>query len=108
MSKRDAKEWRRLIRFMRKRHPIAQPVRVVRIRVVRDGDYALTTFNGRSYRLRIKSNQEYGGQVDSLLHEWAHIRAIEEAYAHKGRWSEIFGEIYDTWESEYKNHDETP
>ncbi len=67
----NTSKWRSLIRDLRKRFPVESPVRVIRMSV--KGDPGLTTFNGRSYRVRIQSNQDWGGQVDAILHEWAHV-----------------------------------
>ena len=95
----NTSKWRSLIRNLRKRFPVESPVRVIRLNV--KGDPGLTTFNGSSYRVRIQSNQDWGGQVDAILHEWAHVCAIEEAYNHRGRWATLFGEIYDAWTKDF-------
>lgn len=92
--------WRTLIRNLRKHFPVQGKVTVVRRPV--KSDCGLTTFNGNDYRVRINSNQEDQGQIDTLLHEWAHVRAIEEAYGHRGRWATLHGEIYDAWTRDFE------
>ena len=92
----ETRKFRALIRQLRKYFPVTQRVKVVRRRITK-GDIGLTTFNGSEYRIRIKSNQDADGQLDTLLHEWGHVCAIEEAYEHRGRWATLFGEIYDAW-----------
>ena len=88
-------EWRALIRKLRERFPVQGTVTVLRRPV--KCDCGLTTFNGNDYRVRINSDQSDQGQIDTLLHEWAHVCAIEEAYGHVGRWATLHGEIYDAW-----------
>ena len=95
----DTKKWRKLIRNLRKHFPVESPVRVVRMNV--KGDPGITTFNGSSYRVRIQANQEWGSQVDTILHEWAHVCAIEQAYRHAGPWASIFGEIYTAYTKDF-------
>lgn len=94
--------FRAIVRNLRKHFPVEQPVLVVRRRILCEKtDAGLTTFNGRCYRIRVKANQEWQGQADTILHEWAHVCAIEEAYKHKGRWGPIFGEIQEAWTHDF-------
>ena len=95
--------WRSLLRKLRKHFPVQGTVKVIRYPV--NCDCGLTTFNGRNYRIRINSNQPDAGLVDTLLHEWAHVCAIEEAYRHEGPWGVLYAEIYDTWT---RNFDKPP
>lgn len=95
------KEWRALIRKLRKHFPVEQPVKVLRRAVGPKAAIGLTTFNGTAYRIRIKSNQDWQSQVDSLLHEFAHILAIEEAFGHQERWPVLYGKIYDAWTKDF-------
>ena len=96
----ETQKFRAVIRCLRKHFPVTQRVKIVR-RCITKGDTGLTTFDGNEYRIRIKSNQDSGGQLDTLLHEWAHVCAIEEAYEHRGRWATLFGEIYDAWTRDF-------
>lgn len=96
----NIKEWRALIRKLRKRFPVGCPVKVIR-RAVKC-DCGLTVFDGRRFRVRINALLDIQGQVDTLLHEWAHLLAIEEAYEHYGRWAEMHGKIYDAWQKGFK------
>ena len=89
------REWRALIRKLRKRFSVQGTITVLRRKV--KCDCGLTTFNGCDYRVRINSDQSDQGQIDTLLHEWAHVCAIEEAYGHRGRWATLHGEIYHAW-----------
>lgn len=93
-------EWRTLIRKLRKHFPV-QGVVTVRRRPVRS-DCGSTTFDGRTYHIRVNFNQSEQGQIDTLLHEWAHVCAIDEAYEHRGRWATLHGEIYDAWSREFE------
>lgn len=92
--------WRTLIRNLRKHFPVEGKVTIIRRRV--KCDCGLTTFNGSSYRIRINSDQPDAGLVDTLLHEWAHVRAIEQAYRHEGPWGLLYAEIYDAWTRDFE------
>jgi hypothetical protein len=90
--------FRRLLAYLRKAFPVGCGVNVRRC--VRK-ESASTTFDGRQYRIRINRLQDHRGQVDSLLHEWAHVRAIEQAYQHDGTWGQIFAKIYESWAQDF-------
>lgn len=87
-------KWRTLIKNLRTYYPVSVPVVVRRVKMK---DCARTNFNGCRFSITINKDQPSIGLIDSLLHEWSHCLAIEEAYQHDGRWSIIFGEIYEDW-----------
>ena len=91
--------WRTLIRSLREHFPVTGKVTVSRRPV--QCDCGLTTFNGRGWRIRINANLSDVAQIDALLHEWAHVFAINEAYEHRGRWATVHGEIYDAWTRDF-------
>jgi hypothetical protein len=93
-------EWRLLLKNLRRRFPVESPVTVRKRQKV---DCAVTIFDGKEYRITISSDQPDIGLIDSILHEWAHVRAIEEAYQHNGRWADNYGEIYQSWCDGFKN-----
>lgn len=93
------KRWRALIRFLRARSPTRFPVRVVRRPYRRLCGW--TTLESDYFLIHVSTEQDSQAQVDTLLHEWAHAKAIDEAYAHRGRWGEIHGEIYDAWVEDF-------
>jgi len=98
----NTKDWRALLKHLRKEFPVKQPARVIRRHDAQS--LGRTTFNGRTHLITIRSNQESAGQIDSLLHEWSHVRAIEQAYTHDGPWSSMFGEIYTAWSNDFETH----
>ena len=100
------REWRTLIRRLRERFPVQGTVTVLR-RAVKC-DCGLTTFNGNDYRVRINSDQSDQGQIDTLLHEWAHVCAIEQAYRHEGPWGVLYAEIYDAWTRNFERPEPEP
>jgi len=93
-------EWRALIHNLRKRFPVSGTVTVRRYPSKRL--CGATTFDGRNYCIRVDSKQPRIGQIDTLLHEWAHVYAIEQAYTHGGPWASIFGEIYTAWTDNFE------
>lgn len=91
-------EFRATLKLLRKQCPTSCAVRVVRRPMKR---YAgLTSFNGRSYLIVLSSTQDRAGQIDSLIHEWAHILAIEQAFRHEGPWGKLYAHVYDTYDKE--------
>jgi len=46
------------------------------------------------YTIYVNSDLEWSGQVDTLIHEWAHVLAIEEAFEHGDSWGLKFAEVY--------------
>ena len=99
-------EWRALIRRLRKHFPVAGRVSVRRCPA--KSYCGITRFDGNNYSIRIDSTQPRAGQIDTLLHEWAHVLAIEQAYRHEGPWGTLYASIYDAWVRDFKRDtDET-
>lgn len=94
------KEWRILLKNLRASFPVEAPVTIRKRPKI---DCAATIFDGAHYRITINADQPDVGLIDSILHEWAHVKTIEEAYRHGGRWAENFGEIYQAWCDGFKN-----
>jgi len=97
MTHKSTREWRRLLAFLRKNYPVSCSVIVSRHPIKKDCGNGY--FNGRTFYVHIDSTQSESEQKHSLLHEWAHVRAIDDAYQHKGQWGVIYGDIYQTWEN---------
>lgn len=96
-------EWRALIRQLRKRFPIDGVVVVIRRKMKCNCGLAVFKgFDGYRYRICVDSDQTLQGQVDTLLHEWAHVCAIEEAHGHRGCWGRWHGDIYDSWTKDFQ------
>lgn len=95
----NTKKWRKLLRGLRKNFPVENNVNVRRVEMLRN--CGSTQFDGTNYYIRIKANQSWPMQVDSLLHEWAHVRAIERAYKHDKLWGSIYSTIYESWEKDF-------
>lgn len=93
-------DWRALVRKLRKRFPVGSPVVVCRSPAKKN--CGMTRFDGRTFRVRIASNQSIQGQVDTLLHEWVHVMAIDQAYRHDGQWGALFASIYDSWTKDFQ------
>jgi len=93
-------KWRALVRNLRKCFPLDAPVRVSRRPAKKN--HGITTFDGRAFRIYVNADQDKTGQVDTLLHEWAHALAISQAYAHGPQWSVNFAAIYTLWASNFK------
>jgi hypothetical protein len=91
-------KFRALIKNLRRHFPLDFKVKVER-RPIKD--YGFTTFNGASFSIRISRNLDWGGTIDALLHEWAHAKAIEEAYQHDGTWAQMHGRIYEAWTRDF-------
>ena len=95
-------EFRKLMKWVRKQCPIDTPVNVRRYPCKKR--CAITRFDGSRFFIRIKSDQDRQGQIDALLHEWAHAGAINNSYKHEGEWPVIYGAIYTAWDrTEWKD-----
>jgi len=92
-------DWRILTRWLRATFPVSMPVLIRRWPMKRQAGMA--RFNGCDYRICISTLQDEAGQKDTLLHEWSHVLAIEEAYQHQGRWAEFYGKVFHGWEKEF-------
>ena len=56
-------------------------------------DPGTTMFDGETYTLIIANQGTLQAQIDSLLHEWAHVVAIEKARKHCAAWGECYAAI---------------
>jgi len=95
----NTQEWRALVLFLRRNWTISCPVIVKRWKMKRL--CGRTKFDGQEYHISISTLQDAGGQKDTLLHEWAHAYAIDQAYNHDIRWGAIYSEIYSAWEKNF-------
>jgi hypothetical protein len=84
--------WRWLIRQLHIHFPVECEVTVVRRSL--KTSCGMTTYCGRRYQITVNSDQEWQGQVDTLLHEWAHVVTIEKSYSHGSGWAGNYAEIY--------------
>ena len=96
----ETKKFRALVKQLRVSFPVSVPVRVRRSQAKKN--CGNTTFDGGCYRIRIQSNQSTVSQIDTLLHEWAHVCAMEAAYRHEASWALLFGQIYNAWTKDFK------
>lgn len=94
------KEWKALIKQLKTRFPVSMPVEVRRCPAKRNA--GITSFDGDTYRIRIDSTQDVDGQVDSLLHEWAHMLAIDLSYQHKGMWGVLYAQLHEAWTRDFE------
>jgi len=90
------KQWNALLRFLRDTFPVSMPVKVVRKhRKVLAG---WTRFDGGAFTVLVNSSQSEGGQRDTIMHEWGHVRCIDRAYQHDSVWGAEYSAIFSAWE----------
>lgn len=77
---------------MRTSLPVDRKVVVTRRTMTKD--CGTTTWSGRSYRICINSGLSGQSQVDTLVHEWAHVLAIEAAYGHGTAFGVAYAQAY--------------
>ena len=88
----NVQQWRAFVKKVKKAMPVATPVHVRRYPAKKvDG---ITHFDGRCFRIRIDSKLDQAAQSDTLLHEYAHVVAINDAYEHKAHWGDIYSQLY--------------
>jgi hypothetical protein len=97
----ETKRFRALLKQLRTYFPVDQPVIVRRVDAKKN--WGITIFDGTKYRIRISSDIPFNVQLDTLLHEWAHVCSMEEAYQHKERWAALYGKIYDLYVRDFNN-----
>ncbi len=88
-------DFRKVIRALRKNFPVSASVEVKRL-PIKNNFLGLTNFSGRYFKICIDSNQCSELQYDAILHEWAHVCAIDRAHSHDATWGVIYADIYDT------------
>jgi hypothetical protein len=64
--------------------------------MVDNGDLQL---HGNTFKMRINSTKSNDVLVDSLIHEWAHVLAIEAGYRHEFAWGLAHADVYSVWEA---------
>jgi len=84
--------WIEIIRLLKKIYPL-----YIR-RLTKMSNAGETYFDNIKYEIRINSLQSPDGQIDTLLHEYAHAKSIDDTLAHKGEWGKNYAEIYQNWE----------
>lgn len=89
--------WHKLVKFLKINYKTARPVYIRRVKNLKDSGY--TYFDEAKITIKVKTSQSWDGQVDTLLHEYAHAYAIDQACQHAGSWGDIFGKIYQSWEN---------
>jgi hypothetical protein len=82
------KRWRSLIRALRKNSDISGKVTVRRRPLKKLCGH--TVFDLEGYSIPVASDMDSQAQAETLVHEWAHVLAIEAGCAH----GEVFGEMY--------------
>ena len=92
----ETKEWRRLIKWLRATFPLSFPLTVKRAPSKRN--HGVTSFDGNTIHIRVDSTQDHAGQIDTILHEYAHALAIDDAYTHKDNWGRLYAAIYTAME----------
>ena len=94
----DTKEFRSIVAWLRKTFPVSMPVVVRRSKSKKN--HGVTRFDGGRFLVRINSRFERAVQIETMLHEWGHVVAMDNAYSHGDYWSQIYGKIYTAWETQ--------
>ncbi len=89
------RDFRKVIRALRKNFPVSGSVEVRRL-PMQDNPLGRAGFSGKYFKIYINSDQCSEVQYDTILHEWAHVCAIDRAHSHNATWGTIYADIYDT------------
>ncbi len=90
-------DFRKVIRALRKNFPVSGSVEVRRLPMEGNpSPLGRAGFSGKYFKIHINSDQSSEIQYDSILHEWAHVCAIDRAHSHDATWGVIYADIYDT------------
>jgi hypothetical protein len=89
------RKWRALIRVLRKHPELAIEGKVsVRRRPMKEY-CGHTVFDGVNYQITIDTRIDAQTQAETLMHEWAHVVAIDAAFKHGKEWGEIYAKVFD-------------
>ena len=89
----NIKRWRTLTRNLREQFPMDCHVEVRRRPLKKE--CGNTIYDGRKYVIAVDSSQDWDGQVDTLVHEWAHVLAIESSYRHSDEWGVFYAKVFE-------------
>ncbi len=90
-------DFRKVIRTLRKNFPVSGSVEVRRSPMKGNpSPLGHANFSGKYFKIYINSDQSSETQYDAILHEWAHVCAIDRAHSHDATWGVIYADIYDT------------
>ncbi len=93
-------KWRKTLAWLRKHHPAWH--RIVTRRVhpgKRRPCCGQTTFDGKRFLIEVDTRQDWTSQVDTLLHEWAHVKTWRgnDDDDHGEEWGIMFAKLYRGW-----------
>jgi len=94
---------RRRFEFLKKEFPVDAPVTLyIRKTAICDKKRNLRyngwcSFNEKRYYITINRDDDSPTQVDTLMHEWAHLVAgwTEHGRDHSKKWGKAYADIYD-------------
>jgi hypothetical protein len=100
MSDPLSRRWKRLIRHLRRNHPLPGKIRIIYYKA-RPGIEAWAAYKSQSrvFTIAIRKNQSWGSRVDAVLHEWAHCMAWTPRAYHGYRWGIAYSRLYRSMEA---------
>jgi len=91
-KKISTKDFRSILRFLRKNFPIECPVVIKRFPKKKECD--TVRFNGKVYTVYIDSSLTRQELIDTIIHFYAHIMCIDSSYNHDAEWGKKYADIY--------------
>lgn len=107
----DRKEFARWVRWLKRHFPVTDTVRVSLVppSQMEAGDLGETCYGNSVTRVRIASNLSIDLTLETLVHEWAHIRRdhlpespFDTPGGHDATFYTILGEIDSAWRKHRK------
>ena len=96
-----------LSRYLRKYAPTTVPIKIHLINIPKESQSAgIATIGPKKAHIRIDNTMSRPTQIDTLLHEWAHIRVGWNIKEHTREFWIDHGRLYELYLKWHKQHEE--
>lgn len=84
--------------WLRTTYPTRRKVVVRRCKCKNHGSTSIADEGGDTITVVICNRDNQSTQIHTLLHEWAHVRELDDWEPHGPTWERWYGQIYRSWE----------
>lgn len=90
-----ADRFTRFAQYLRAKVPVKCKVIIKRVAMHDDGN---TSVSGDTITVTIRKSDPVSAQIDTLIHEWGHVREFDSWKAHGEVWGKGMSLAYQAWE----------
>ena len=91
-------DFRQTLAWLRETFPTRRKVVVRRCKCRNHGCTSLADNGAGQITVTIRKSDDHSVQIHTLLHEWAHVREMDDWEPHGPPWQRLYGVIYQAWE----------